>query len=80
MTMNGEKVLIGQDLYDISAKYKPGDEMVLVVERNHEKFTIKGVFVTESDLLPYRTGVGTFKVNGHTIDFNYDEAVLTLID
>ena len=80
LTMNGEKVLTGQDFYDISAKYKPGDELILVVERNHEELTIKGVYVTESDLLPYRSGMGTFKVNGHTFDFNYDEGILTLKD
>ena len=78
ISLNGEKVLLFDDLDNVTNRYKPGDEAILVIERNHEQKTINGQFITEAERLAPRTGKGSFKINGRTFEFDYDEGILTL--
>lgn len=78
ITLNGIPIYTREDLSNVKEKCKPGDEAVLVVSRNDKEVTVTGKFISEDELLPDKTGIVSFEINGRTFEFNYDDSSLDL--
>lgn len=80
VSLNGEKIKDRDELNRVTKRYKPGDEAILIVSRNHEEVTVKGEFISDEDRLPENTGTVSLEINGRIFEFNYDDGSLDLKD
>ena len=74
LTLNGEAVDTEEKAVAVINEYQPGDEALLVVSRGFDEVTVKGKFVSPSELLDYKTsGEATFEIDGRPFRVTYGE-------
>ena len=79
ITLNGENIKTRDDLANVNAKYKPGDEAILVVARGFEQVTCNGSFIRSSETLPSRdSGEEIVQIDGRPYRFAYSEDGLSI--
>ena len=72
VTVNGENVKTDEECHAVISKYNPGDEAVVVIDRDSNQKTINGVFIKASEQLPEKTsGEVTFTLNGKQVRITF---------
>lgn len=74
ITINGENARTLDEARAVIVKHNPGDEAVLVVDRDGNQETIKGLFIKSSERLPNKTsGETVFTLDGSRVKVTFLE-------